>query len=358
MVRPFSLLALVALALAPAIGYGQSDPGLWRFVHPNAKAVVSINWSRIQHSHIGTMIREKFIDSNAAAPIPGIEFLNDVDRFLVSSSGRNPDDPTADTPMLIAIGGHFDLAKVRSLLTRHGAKPQQFNSFQVYRPQGRDAKDMAFVLIDAQTILIGDSRSVFAGLERSAFAAPPDANSILARAARMEMSYEAWAILNAPDALASDRLTALLSGADLSAEVKGFEMGLSMRNGLTADVALTFENEGAAKKMAVELSKIVKLAVKDKLGEPALVDLEKKLKFTSEGSLAKLTLRLTPQELEKNAQIFTASRKQPTESMAGVRPVVKSTSTAPPAPPQSQERKVIRIEGLDSGPREIPYKDQ
>jgi hypothetical protein len=257
--------------------------------------------------------------------------------------------------MLIAIGGRFDLAKMRSLLARQGAKPQQFNSFQVYRPQGKDAKDLAFVLFDSQTILIGDSRSIFGALERSAFPAPPpDANSLLARAAQMESTYEAWAILNAPDALASGPLTSLLGGADLDEHVKGFEMGFSLRNGLSADVALAFETEEAAKKMATELSKIVKLAVKDKIGEPAVVDLEKKLKFAAEGTQAKLTLRLTPQELEKNAQIFAASHKQPAVGFPEVRPVVKS-SNAPPPPP---EKKVIRIEGLDSGPREIPYKDQ
>ena len=103
-----------------------------------------------------------------------------------------------------------------------------------------------------------------------------------------------------------------------------------------------------------QVSKIVKLAVRDKIGQPAVVDLEKKLKFTSEGTQAKLTLRLTPQEFEKNAQIFAASHKQPATGIADIRPVVKPA----PAPPPPPERKVIRIEGLDSGPREIPYKDQ
>src|SRR5579864_2615452 len=143
MLRPFSALALAALALAPSIGHAQSDAGLWRFVQPNAKAVVSVDWKRIQSSHIGGMIREKLAGSNTSAQIPGIEFLKDIDRFLLASPGRNPNDPSPDAPMLIAIGGHFDLAKMRSLLARQGARPQQFNSFQVFRPQGKDAKDLA-----------------------------------------------------------------------------------------------------------------------------------------------------------------------------------------------------------------------
>jgi len=34
--------------------------------------------------------------------------------------------------------------------------------------------------------------------------------------------------------------------------------------------------------------------------------------------------------------------------------VVKAAPAPPPAPP---EKKVIRIEGLDGGPREIPYQE-
>jgi len=44
----------------------------------------------------------------------------------------------------------------------------------------------------------------------------------------------------------------------------------------------------------------------------------------------------------------------PAAGVPEVRPVVKSS----PAPPPPPEKRVIRIEGLDSGPREIPYKDQ
>ncbi|MBZ5607187.1 MAG: hypothetical protein LAP38_02940 [Acidobacteriia bacterium] len=353
MPRLNSKLALLFLGLASAAGNAQTAPGLWRFVHPDAKAVISIDWSRMRTSHLGTMIREKFVTPNPGLTIPGIEFLDSTDRFIVSSPGRKPDDSSADAPMLVVVGGHFDLAKVRSVLVRHGAKAQQFNSFQVYRPQGKDSRDLAFVLFDAQTILIGDSRSIFASLERAAFPSPaPEPNSVLARAAEMEANYEAWAILTGTDVVKSDRLNAFLSGGALDAQAQGMQFGMSMRNGLAIEIAVLFDSEGAAKKMATELSRVVKLSVKDKLGEPAMLDLEKRLKFTAQGTLVKLAMHMTPQELEKNAQIFAASRKQMPAGLAEIKPVIKSD--AAPAP-EKPENKVIRIEGLDSGPREIPF---
>ncbi len=344
------------LALVIAIGcQAQTTPALWRFVHPDAKAVISIDWSRIRTSHIGTMLREKFGGQNPAAAIPGIEFLDSADRFIVSSSGKGGDNPAADAPMLLVVGGHFDLAKVRAVLLRHGAKPQQFNSFQVYRPQGKDSRDLAFVLFDPQTILIGDSRSIFASLERAASpATAPEPNSVLARVAEMEANYEAWAVLTGTDVVKSDRLNSFLSGGALDAQAQGMQFGMSMRNGLAMEITILFDSEGAAKKMATELSRMVKLAVKDKLGEPAMLDLEKRLKFNAQGTQVKLALRMTPQELEKNAQIFAASRKQVQNSLAEIKPVIKS-ETVPPEPPKKQ---VIRIEGLDDGTREIPFKDR
>ncbi len=350
MLRPYSKLATFLALLTPAIASAQTEPALWRFVHPDAKALMSLDWRRVGHSHIGAMLREKFLNGNAGPAMPGIELLDDIDRFVISSPGRkSPDDPEA--PLLVAVGGHFDLAKVRKLLTSHGAKPQAFNSFQVYRPQGKNAKDLAVVLLDAQTLLVGDSRSIFASLERNAFTPPtPEANSILSRAAAMEANYDAWAIITSPDALASDRLTGLLTGGELGAQARGFELGFSLRNGLAAEFAIMFDTEAAAKRMSSELSKMVKLAVKDKMGEPAMLDLEKKFKFSAEGNAVRVSMRLTQQELEKNAKVFAESRKRSTADLARVRPLMT------PIVPVKPENKMIRIEGLDEGIREIPIK--
>ncbi len=138
MLRRRTALALAVL-LAPITAYGQSDPALWRFVYPNAKALISVDWARIRQSQAGTMLREKW-QNVAGMPmpaIPGMELLDEIDRILISSPGNKSPDESEQPPVLIAIHGHFETAQVRGIFARFGAKPQAYNSFQVYRPQGK-----------------------------------------------------------------------------------------------------------------------------------------------------------------------------------------------------------------------------
>ncbi len=261
MLRP---LASFVLLLAPAVVSAQTDPALLRFIPPNPKALISVDWKTLKNTHIGALLREKYIDADPSSAMPGVEFLDDVDRFVVSSPGRAHPDETSEPPMLAVVRGHFDMAKVRKTLADHGAKPQLFNSIQVYRPQGKSSRDMAFVLIDAQTILVGDATSVFAGLERNTNPTPADGGPALERAKELDSRYDVWAILSGMQSMASDRLMGLLAGGGSQSESRSFEAGISLKNGLLADISLIFPSEPEARSMASEFSKLMKAAVKDK----------------------------------------------------------------------------------------------
>ncbi len=83
------------------------------------------------------------------------------------------------------------------------------------------------------------------------------------------------------------------------------------------------------------------------------------MKFNVDGSAAKVSLRLTEQELEESTMAFAASQKAAAAS-AGLTEGVKekSTSNTPPAPvPVATPAKpaVIRIEGLDEGTARDPF---
>jgi len=377
----------VCLLLAPALGMAQSDAGLWRYVHPNAKAVISIDWERVKHSAVGAMLRQKFETAKAtatatAAPLPipqfpGMEMLDDVDRILISTPGEsaakqaeaaNPYAPTAnapaataaaDTPLLIVVHGHFDLIKLKQLLAHYGTKPQMFNSTEVYRPQSKDGKDMAIVPLDPQTILVGDVASVFATLERNKFATPPPPpGSILARAAEMDANYEAWVLTAAPDALGNDQLNAVLSGSDWGSDTRGFEAGVSFRSGVLVDVVVRFASEASAQKMVTELGHMIQLTSKARGSEAAVMqDMASKLKLTAEGQAAHFRLHLTAEEVAKSVQTMQASYQRGAVAAqhtppvdVNIRPVVRPA----PVPPKPA---VIRIEGLDNGTREIPYHE-
>jgi hypothetical protein len=345
-------LSTLVLLLAPAVVSAQTDPALLRFIPANSKAVISVDWKALRATHIGALLRDKYVSVDPGSAIPGAEFLDDVDRFVISSPGRGNANETSEPPMLVVVRGHFDLAKVRKTLADHGAKAQLFNSIQVYRPQGTSSRDMAFVLLDAQTILIGDAGSIFASLERNAKAAQgADAGPLLARAAEMDSRYDLWALMSGLQSFANDRLMGLLAGGGLQSDSRSFEAGISLRNGLAADISVIFPSELEARSSASEFSKLIKAAIKEKIGGPAMLDLEKRLRVGVEGAATKISLRLNSQEFEKNAHIFAANRQRQASAAADIIPVAEAVQRAPKLAPQ-----VIRIEGLDDGPREIRLK--
>ncbi len=354
MSRLRSAFAPFVLATLGTILNGQTDPGLARYIQPKANILIGVNWKLVRQSASMNTFREKLLDSNMSFRLtPGIELLDQIDRVLVS--GQSPSQGTTDTAGLIAVGGHFDLVKIRGMLATFGLKPQLFHSTQVYRPQGAQGQNMAIVLVNAQTILLGDSRSIFAALERNNFPqSAPDPTSLTARAAEMDANYDVWVFGNGLNKLAGDRMSTMFGNEDLSAEERGFEAGASLRNGFAADMTIRFETEVAAKKLILEIEKKLKTAATDQAGEAALAELEKKLKITAEGSDVKVSLHLTPQELEKNASMLAEMRKATVAAApVDVRPAIRPVYTPPPP-----EKREIRIEGLDDGPRVIPYQQQ
>ena len=363
-------LPIFALLLAPAVVSAQSDPAhagdsranepMWRLLPASPKAVISIDWKTLRNSHLGAMLRDKFVDSNQV--IPGAEFLDDVDRCLIASTGGNAGGQTGEPSVLIVVRGHFDLAKVRRVLAEHGAKPQMFNSIQVYRPQNATNRDMAFVLLDSQTIVLGDANSVFASVERNANTAQPaEPSAIIKRTGELDSRYDAWAIMSGFETSAGDRLMGLIAGNSGGSTARSMEAGIALRNGLVADISLIFPTEPEARSMAVELSSLIKAAIKDKVGSPAMLDLEKRVKIVADGAVAKINLRMTAQEFEKNARLFTESKKEEAQSRAQhpARAVAeaKPAGVLPP-PPAKLDPKVIRIDGLDDGPREIKMRPE
>jgi hypothetical protein len=331
--RALAFLWITALALSPA---GALAEDLWRFAHPDAKAIIGINWARLRPSKLGTLLAERI----AASPgeIPGLEFLDEIEEVLISSPGS---DAETEPPMLITLRGQFNLEKIRRALLSHGAKQQRFPAFSMYRLQTGANRNFGFVLKDARTILAGDVASLAHAAEGRENAVE-NSNALLTRAQAMQLRYDAWAVVSAPQAVSGGRLMSMFLGHASGESTNGFEAGLSVRDGLQLDIRIMTEAEASAKRLGSELGKILKLAAKDRAGDPGFAELEKKIKIAAEGPDVRLTLRLSPIELEKNARLFRAPRPEPKPALAAAPP--------PPPPPAA----MIRIEGLDEGTREIP----
>lgn len=364
MLRTRASFAFAALTL-PAFLAAQPETALWRFVQPNAKVLIGIDWARIRQSQAGAMIREKWIPQNAIRGFPALELLNSIDRFLISSSGKersadgadatgDPGD-SGDSPILIAIQGHFDAAEVRDIFQRSGAKRQAYESFQVYRPQSKQNRDMAYVLFDAETILFGDAPSVFAALDRNRFAPPlPDADSfagaMAARAAALSAKYDIWAILDAAGFMSTDLIADLFGASEWTTAAQGLEAGLNLHSGLDADFFVHFPSEDAAKQVTSQLTRAVAQVAREQYGDEAY--LARKLKFNVEGTSTRVNLHLSEQDLEKIAQVLAQSFKSGEAQAANAASGENQPAASVPTP---SKPGVIRIEGLDDGPREIPY---
>lgn len=344
----------LGFVLFTQLSRGQTDAALWRYIHPGSKAVIGIDWKKIQQSAAGQMLHEQM--TGGTLPVPGVEFLQDIDRVLLSSPGGG--DEQSEPPLLIAVRGHFNQREVKTALLKHGAKRQMYGAVPIYRPQGKNGKEFGFVLPDAQTILIGDIASLTSILDKTEFT-KSEPNPIVGRAVIMDPLYDFWAVIATPKALGNERLMSLFTGEAFGEETLGFEAGISFRDGMTMNVGISTQSEAAAKKLSAELGKMLKLSAKDKPTNPALAELEKKMKVACENQTVSITLHLTKDELEKNTRVFQASQRKRPNTFADAKPVLLPNAIVDAKPPMlkpAPEKLVIRIDGLDSGPREIPYQ--
>jgi hypothetical protein len=69
----------------------------------------------------------------------------------------------------------------------------------------------------------------------------------------------------------------LFTGEELGEKARGFEAGISFRDGMAMNLNIETQSEDVAKKLSATISKMVNLSAKDKPTNPGLADLERKL---------------------------------------------------------------------------------
>lgn len=278
---------------------------------------------------------------------PGMDLVRSVDRVVVSSPGKSEDDPNQEPPILIAISGHFEPGKLKSMFLKAGAKQQVFDSVTIYRLQDKASSDFGFVVLNSQTLLIGDAKSIYAVIERvvKGNAAPPP---IVEKARDMDVAYDFWAILlTPPSAMGGERFAAM----EMAGKLSGFQLGVAVRDGMALDINLNAISEAAAKEVMAGLSKLMKLASKDRENHPEFAGLDKKMKMSVEGSVVHFGFRMNAAELARMAKTMEEANAKRKMQEASMHP----TMVQPMAKPQPQ-KQVIKIEGLDGGTREIPFQ--
>lgn len=347
---------VVVLACLCPLAPAQTDAGLWRFVHPNAKALIGIDVQRIRTSKVFAEMSSQF--NSMPLPLgmplqwPGMDLVSSVDRVVLSSPGKSADDPNEEPPLLIAISGRFEPVKLKSMFLKAGATQQVFDSVTIYRLRDKASSEFGFVVLNSQTLLIGDAKSLYTVIERvvKGNAAPP---AIVERARDMDVSYDFWAVLlTPPSAMASERFASL----DMAGKLKGFQAGIAVRDGLSIDVDLNAVSEAAARDMVAEFSKLLKLASKDRENHPEWAGLDKKAKLTVEHSDVHLAFRMNAQEFARFAKTMEETSARGKAMAARAAASMHPTMVPPDNVQPSDRKQVIRIEGLDGGVREIPYR--
>jgi hypothetical protein len=108
-------------------------------------------------------------------------------------------------------------------------------------------------------------------------------------------------------------------------------------------------SEPAAKEIAAQFSKLIHLASKDRENHPEWAGLDRKLKVVVEHADVHFALRFDNKDVTRMSKALDESRSRRQQ-------LAKATQLHVAEPPKPQGRQVIRIEGLDDGPREIPYR--
>jgi hypothetical protein len=353
-VSVFSFFGAVAQC-APAT---TSLPTFWRYAHPEAKALIGVEWSRMVNSPFGERIRNEMKKTGVSMK-DGLEFLDDIERILISSPGNKSGGANGQPPAVIAAQGRFDLDRLREVAKADGALSVSYRSVELLIPKERPASRMALALVNPQTILLGDRKSVEAAIDLHAAADPSlSATPLYRRAAELAATNDLWVVAMTSPA---DFSTGNMAQSQLLNDVKSVEAGLSFRSGFGLQLNLGTKSEESARTLANGLQMMLALAVSGQDAQPGLAQLANKLQIAAESSQVKVALSISQGELEKGIGELRAAMTSPRKGSVDVRGAARGSSTWPPAQTAPREpagppaKKVIRIYGLEDGPREIDF---
>jgi hypothetical protein len=348
--RASSFAVIVSFApIFAAAAMAQSSS--WELGHPDAQLLMGIDLKGLRDSAAGqTFSAQMKGQTQQLGPASfAFGFLEQIDRIFISSPAQ-PSPPAAkgktaaaaNTPFLAVVEGRMPLQQLLAFLpgTAH-----RYHDVDVYR--GAKATDASMAMLDARTIVLGDEKSVLAAIDRRGRALPPS-SAILKRAQALAATHDFWVISNAPLSKFQPAAAGLPNAAteQIARQVKGLDMGLSVRDGFQFEMSLGVENETVAAQLSRLLPAEIAAAMqKQSQLSPAdqaqVEEMLKRLRIEPDGAHLRISFSLTAAEFAQqmqSAQAALAARK-----------------AVPPVKPQPKpaEPGKVKIYGLDGGVREI-----
>lgn len=339
-------------------GNAQSHPGWWTFVAPDSKSLVGIEWQNLHDSAFGEVVGGELASSGSFG-FPDLPCLMNSRDFLISSP-----------PLLAGANGGCSMTELRSEAAAKGMKRVAYRGFELWIAPGAT---LSAVQINDRVVLIGTRKSLEGAIDRGA-AENRTYSPLLMIGAKLAKTRDLWvSAMELPDPLAG-----IFVPLDVpeSGTLHNFEGGLSTRDGLTLGAIVDAGSDRTAAEFAAGVRKNI----------PQLPAIAKGLQVVSTGSTVTLALQVAKAELD------AALRRTPPDNGVESTPTIAISPSAapqtmsfPPRPdpvkpeiakvvvakvepvkvepvksePAKPHPQVIRIFGLDDGPREIvlPVKE-
>jgi hypothetical protein len=360
-----SKTAVLAGMLAMAsIGMAQTDPtqvNAWELAHPDAKLMIGIDLKSLRESAAGRALSAewKAQPQQIGPAAVAMGFLQQVDRVFLSSPALGPSKPApskiagkaaatpVNPPFLMTVEGSLPVQQLLAFLPGTSHRYHEIDIFH-----GAKATDASIAALDAHTILLGDEKSVLAAIDRRSKTLPQP-SPLLKRAQELAATHDVWII--ADDSLSNfqPRGTDVSNplASRLASQIKGLDMGLSVRDGLQFDLSLAAESEAAAAQLSQMFSAQLSLALLAQANNPQAAEMAKRLHIDAEGTHVRASFMLTAEEFAQQVKAMQAAMAA--RAQAAAQPAAAGRQPTPATPRPVTPGK-IRIYGLDEGVKEIP----
>lgn len=341
-------------AAAPAVPKVTAQPMFQRFVHPDARALAGLDLKRMFTSPLGKMLGAQ-LDATGwkqKASAQGLDFAADVDRVIVSSPGELGDKKAAlseEAPFIASMQGKFQVDKLRKAMLAKKAARLVHQGAEVWMPP---KTEMAVAIINSQLLVLGDRQSLRATLD-AAYSPEIEGETHPARlrAAELSSQYDLWISSEASLDGLKDSLGAQ---GNMLAGVDQFELGVSLRAGLEADVNLHMRSQDDLNKLGMVLAgakAMMAMSARDKK-QPELASLAEKIKVGTSGDRLVASLKFTETEIARGIADAMGKPKKPAATETAAAPSAAGATPAVPVPTPKPAPLVVRVFNAEGGTHE------
>ena len=329
------------LALAALPAGCESNPSWWGLAPMDATAIVGIQWQNLKSSPFADAV---WGELESEIGLPALPCLADARQILI-----------AQPALLAMISGSFSTATLRAQATKIGMKPASYQGVNLWIASS--ASGLSIAQLSDQLLLAGSRTALSAAIDRSQGDRRHHA-ALLSRAARYSQTDLFVVTDRLPDPLAS-----IFVPLDLAtgAQTGGFEGYVTVGDGLTLEASLDGGTAEKAAKIGENLRQSIPFLPAVARGLEVRVDATNvflslkvdQAQFVSELSGSATPAAPAPQVAPAPQTVAVAPMPPAPIPVPVPVPVAVSIPVVAPVAPVPAGPRVIRIFGLDEGPREI-----